>query len=593
MANYRSISAPSFLLSQSNYLREDFFIKTFAEKLNLTYPFFLQARVGTVFSCIKEIKLYLNSFDYSKNSVYIDSGVNELIEIIDNDDVIKEYLKDDWAFYKTTLKLSLKDLSSKNLLTIDNIISIINKFKDSYEKDLIALLRTSIFDDCDSQEKIRSSLSKIEKYTSKYIEFLIDSGFSHLYLFNRLKYFTQKNNYSKRNFQQQFDYILHKLSNERSEFSIYFLISEIKNIDYDSLLQNYKITTLEDLDRDELKEHLDKLPKLSKLDKYLEIQLHASDYMAASFIAKKNIDKALDISLYSTKRHFNVSDICIVRSHKGPKATHSFSLIQINKKVYKEESLYSNRYKLFNFNNLIDNLQSSDKSQILQSLRYIRLTREINSNEQKILNLWISLESLFFWKDESSILAILMQYVPSLYAQVSIAARLNLAVQIAKKCNISIFDRKENSNLNNEDILEIFSKDELSQKVFNNLNDEFMKYRWLNLNELFKSEKNIFKQMENTALDVSRQIRRIYFLRNKISHTGYYSDINPILTLHLMDYVQICYIALNKGISECLKLDNRKYSFEEIFNYLDLKNKGLMYKTEKTSRNTLKKLLFI
>ena len=60
-----------------------------------------------------------------------------------------------------------------------------------------------------------------------------------------------------------------------------------------------------------------------------------------------------------------------------------------------------------------------------------------------------------------------------------------------------------------------------------------------------------------------------------------------------MDYVQICYIALNKGISECLKLDNRKYSFEEIFNYLDLKNKGLMYKTEKTSKNTLKKLLFI
>ncbi|HGH3637060.1 TPA: hypothetical protein ACJK7C_003790 [Acinetobacter baumannii] len=371
------------------------------------------------------------------------------------------------------------------------------------------------------------------------------------------------------------------------------MISEIKNIDYKSLLQNYKITIVEDLDKDELKDHFNKLPKLSKEDKYLEIQIYASDYMAASFIAKKNIDKALDVSLYSTKRHFNVSDFCIVRGHKSPKATHSFSLLQLNKKVYKEESLYSNRYPLFNFNELIDNLQISDKSQILQSLRYIRLTREINSNEQKILNLWISLESLFFWKDEASILAILIQYVPSLYAQASIAARLNLAVKIAKKCNISILEGKENSTLNPKDLLEIFSKDELSQKVFKNLNDEFMKYRWANLNELFKSEKNIFKQMANTELDVSRQIRRIYFLRNKISHTGYYSDINPILTLHLMDYIQICYIALNRGISECLKLDQREYSFEEIFNYLDLKNKGLMCKSEKTSRNTLKKLLFI
>lgn len=594
MASYNSLKVNNSVLTTVNCIREAFFIKTFAEKLNLTHPFFIQARIGTAFTCINEINLYLNSFDYSKNNTYIVAGVEELIEIIDNDDLLNSKIISDWKFYKENLKLCIKFISKKDILTIKNIIDSIYIFKNEYEKQLLIELKRYIFIEDFDKNKPKRVYNNISMYTSKYIAALLDNGFSHLYLFNRIKYLTQKNNYGNRTFEQQFDYIFNKISNERSSFSIYFLISNIKGlINNESKLEKNGINILSNLNEKRLNDSADKIKKKTQNDKYLEVTVEASDYMAASFIAKKTLDKTLDVTFYSTKINFEVSDFCVVKSHKGLKASHSLMMSDMNKNVYKEESLASSRYPLFDFTNLINSLEYSDKSQVLQSLRYVRLAREIHSNEQKILNLWISLESLFFWKDESTILSILNQYVPKIYAQASIISRLDIALKIAKKSIINILDNKENINLNSEDILEIFSNDDLSKKVFENLNDELFKYQWSNLNDIFKSESNIFKQMKNTELDVSRQIRRIYFLRNKISHTGYYTDINPITTLHLMDYVQICYVSINKGLSELLRINNKKYTLEEIFTHLDLKNEKSIYNKQATSRLTLKKMFLV
>ncbi|ENX02517.1 hypothetical protein F899_01044 [Acinetobacter sp. CIP 101934] len=58
------------LLGIKDY-RATFFIKVYAEKLNLKNPFFLQARLGTPFSIAKEVEMYINSFDSHKNIIYI------------------------------------------------------------------------------------------------------------------------------------------------------------------------------------------------------------------------------------------------------------------------------------------------------------------------------------------------------------------------------------------------------------------------------------------------------------------------------------------------------------------------------------------
>ena len=557
--------------------RHSFFIKIYCEKLNLSNPFFIQARLGTIFSCIEEIKLYINSLDYTKNSTYIENGIEELVELINSDSVYLNIIKGDWGFLKNKLNNIKKDIV-KQKVNLTNILNILASYKILYEEKLFEKMSLSIFGECDLGEVDRV-LTEIEVSTSKYISYLLDCGFSHLYLFNRKEYFTRLSNYGTRTFKEQFESVFYKLSKNRQEFKVYFLISDISGFHQvkEYFLDN-NIKILENIETELSKSYYEKLKKIDTQDKYLELSVESSDYMVASSSARKILEKLLDIALYSSKCNFRVSDICITKSMKEPYATHDVSILEMSEKTYRELSLYSHRYQVVQFNQTIQKLEDIDKSQILQSLRYVRLTRDINSNEQKILNLWISFESLFSWKGDSSVLSILLDYVPKIYAQVAFLSRLDLALYILKKCKVKVLDNKANRSLNLRDLFEVLSNEQLAINVFNNIDDELLKYRWLKLFKSYSTGNHIVKEINKTEKDVGRQIRRIYFLRNKISHTGFYADINPILTLHLMDYVQVCYVGLHKGIIDCTKIEDRLFSFEEIFSYLLLKTELLFHK---------------
>lgn len=452
MSSYQTLNNINWDNLPIDDFRKSFFIKIYAEKLNLSNPFFIQARIGTVFSCANEISLYLNSLDYNKNMSYIKNGAEELIEAVETDEVIKAMFQNDWEFYKNSIKKCVqdKDISSYNKIVLNQVISFILSLKGGYEKSLLSGLKDSIFStEFNPQQKDRI-LTKIEIYTSKYITFLLENGFSHLYLYNRLQYFTRVNNYGDKDFESQFDSIFNKISNERSLFLVYFLISDVKNLRLiRGELNNNNINILESVGDKINKNNADKIRKVSEKDKYIEMTIQASDYMAASLIARKNLDKIVDIQFYSKKIGFMISDGCVVKSNKG--VMHYISMMDINKKIYNEDSLYSSRYDFFNFNMLVDSLDSTDRDQVLQSLRYVRLARNINSNEQKILNLWISLESLFLWKGDAAILTILLQHVPKIYAQASITCRLDLALKLIKQCNKQIYSDKRNSDLEHED----------------------------------------------------------------------------------------------------------------------------------------------
>lgn len=574
--------------------RQDFFIKIYAEKLNLSNPFFIQARLGTVFSCANEIKLYINSYQYTKNSTYITNGIDELIEIIDKDEIILELLEDDWEYFKLSFKEIKNNLNNENKFILKNILNSILSFKDSYEKLLLENLKKSIFSNSDLNRKDRV-LKNIENQVSRYISFQLDNGFSNVYLFNRLQHFTRLNNYGDKNFEQKFDSIFDKISNERLNFKIYFLISDLKNFRdiRNEIEQNENVKIYENVNDLITKIYADKILKKNESDKYLEVSVESSDYMAASFTARKILDKLLDIVFYTAKVSFKLSDICIVKTLKDLTPTHEVSILEMSQKTYVETSLYSARYPFFKFNEIIENLDTIDGSQLVQSLRYVRLTRNINSNEQKILNLWIALESLFSWKGDEAILTILLKYVPKIYAEVALISRLDLALYIIRKCNNKIIEDKLNRSLGYKDVLDIFSDQSLAEKVYNSLGDDLLIYRWCSLNDIFKDKKNIKRQVEKTELDVSRQIRRMYFLRNKITHTGFYTDINPILTLHLMDYIQVCYVAINKALKESQEREKRKYSFEELFAVLTIKHNKIFYENNDSTLLNINRLFLL
>lgn len=545
--------------------RSSFFIKVYAEKLDLNNPFFLQSRLGTPFSVAKELDMYINSYDSHHNINYIEKGVEELCQVIKSDPVIKKILGSSWKYIEDVLSKNKNLKDSDSIVRINFVIGEILKKTNEYEVFILKELKRILFEERDLS-KFKTIYSEIDLYTGLYISLLVDKGFSFTYLYNRLNYLVSKRNYKKgTNFEQQFDSVFNKLSFEKSEYEVFFKVYNIDNFEYiEEAFKKENWSLVKEVSDDILK----KFPKNHFTGEYyIRISVLASDYLAATFTAKKIINKKLDLMLYTSKAHLDIYENCVVYyKFKALKHIYEVNVSKELEKLYVEESLYTSRNGIYNFSNVIDKLMHADQKQIQQSFRYMRLTRKTFSNEQKIINLWIALESLFYWKNGSKILTILTNYIPKFYSHLSINSRLDLALKFVHELEEKILE-KDNKELDHKDLLDIFlnKNDDVAKKIYNLIESDIKKYRYSQIRETFIDVQSINKQIKNTEVDVERQLRRIYFLRNKISHTGFYADINPILSIHLMDYIQMCYSIIYKGLNEFNVLDEKKANFFDMF----------------------------
>ncbi len=220
---------------------------------------------------------------------------------------------------------------------------------------------------------------------------------------------------------------------------------------------------------------------------------------------------------------------------------------------------------------------------IKNSLRYFRLARESKSIEQKILNTWISIESLYVKNKNKNIIDNIIKYVPMIYNSFSIIRKIRYAKELLKinkvkipndikealKIKNNIFDK----NTTDEQILEIINDENLFIPLVQSIDGtEHLKYRLTIIKEFINKDEilNSFKESEES---IKNQLYRIYFMRNKISHRGHYKNINPHLLEHLTDYLMISYSALVIGFSyiynsnrENISISDLLYSYTLQFN---------------------------
>ena len=251
-----------------------------------------------------------------------------------------------------------------------------------------------------------------------------------------------------------------------------------------------------------------------------------------------------------------------------------------------------------NINSILDKLDDKNIEIIRNSLRYFRLAKESKSIEQKILNTWISIESLYIRKKNdmnSSTIENIIHYVPMIYNSMSIIRKIRYAKKLLSTNKIHINNEiKEELNIkynsfnnliSNESILMIMRNDKLFKSLVedNSLKDlEHLKYRLTSIYNLLKNGKNendekdekfdnINKIFLNSKLSIENQIYRIYFMRNKISHQGYYKNINSIVFNHLTDYLMISYSAIVVGAKYLPKMkENEKFSILDILDSYEL-----------------------
>lgn len=549
--------------------RPRFFVETYIEKLSVNTPHFSQSRLMDVFSSCGEALGYISEYQSNeKNAGYILSALDEIDSCLSGDPVatdIFRYLDEPRA--NVFKKIRSGDLSSSQLNRLSVICRAIVSKEDLYSESLLAALRTSIVEVADLNQKTRLT-ANIYLLTGLYTTHLLNRGYSPTYLFNRAELFMREANYSGKNFQEQFDFVTERLRSYTTSHDVYFSIRAHKPSCLLSIEDDSVFTFSDVLPEFISGPDRDKLGKEFEFNVIVRSTIEATDYVTASWRVKDRLDKLLDaVTALELNPKIQVSSNCVVVS-KHQNLTHRRSLniglllgfLSSEGGTYFSSSESSIRHALAQLN-------EHGREKLGRSLRYLRLARESVSLEQKLLNLWISLESLFS-DGESSILSNILEYVPQIYAVSALRRRVSYLRELLARNQVDV-TKKARVHLGGE--CDVFNKDVTDAQIFLLLKDEaasielfdslglreHLKFKLLSTFEEMKSNKTIYERVRRSEVDVARQLRRIYFLRNKIAHTGHYANIRPQLVTHLLDYLAVCYTAITVSAAKAAQDQNQ------------------------------------
>lgn len=541
--------------------RGRFFIETFWELLSNETPHFYHSRLMNTISCTEELIESINLYEESEKYIAnLQNSVRELKSALNSDSVTQNFYQIEVALLNRLLDELLHNNISKT--SIDKAYScckvILNK-KSGYFSAIEEELRQALIGEVDL-DKTDRNLKRLHSITSIYVSNMLSRGYSPTYLYNRMDYFTRTNNYGQRNFLEQFNSMISKVNGRKRNYKVYFALHSNKKT---TLLTN------EHLHKVEFAENVpqplaDKAAEVfnERLNLYAVVEVNATDYVSASWLAKDEFDKCLDY-LYTkiNKLNINVSK-------------NSLSIYKSGGNTFKQSTNVDLliRFLSHDQHNKIDSHDIEKKvskvltnkafDQLSRSLRYLRLGKESVSLEQKLLNTWIALESLFADSSGKNIIQKIVDFVPKAYAYESIQQRSNYLLKrlIKNRVNITAifketletesdtFDR----SICHDKFITALKNEPATIELFNSLGKkEQLKYRLKIIHGEIKDIESVKKRLNKTEEDVIRQLRRLYLYRNKIAHLGHISGIRPQLVNHLVEYLIVCFKAIFATIDAC------------------------------------------
>jgi hypothetical protein len=540
-----------------NDFRPRFFVETFIEKLSIKTPHFYQSRLMNVFSSCTEVLVYIDEYQTNdKNGGYIISSLAEISSCLSADPVAKDlYAYMDNPRTQLFKKISGGDFNPSQLNRLSVLCRAILSREDEYSNLLLKALAKSISGQANLEQKERI-LSDIYVLTGLYVTHLLNKGYSPTYLFNRSEFFTRINNYSGRSFQEQFNFVTERLRNYTTTYDVYFSLhvdgfTHLFLINDDPDFEFY-----EDFPGCIKEENLGKLKKEFDPNVIAKATIKATDYVTASWRIKDKFDKLIDaLTALEPKLKIQVSSYCVtIQQNKKNVHTKILNINLLINFLSSEGGTYFSSSST-TIRHTLTSLNEQGKEHMSRSLRYFRLARESVSLEQKLLNLWISLESLFS-DGETSILVNIEDYIPQIYAVSGLLRRVRYLKDLLVKNKIPTTQLirenlmpgidKFDACTTDAHIFLLLRNESAVKELFESLGEkEHLKYKCKTTYDELKDNKAIADRIKRSELDVTRQLRRIYFLRNKITHTGHFANIRPQLVMHLFDYLAVCYAAIS------------------------------------------------
>lgn len=195
-------------------------------------------------------------------------------------------------------------------------------------------------------------------------------------------------------------------------------------------------------------------------------------------------------------------------------------------------------------NNVISVRQDNVSDVLKRSLRYYKLGITSDSSESRFLSMWISLETIVGGKG-STIIGRIISTLPKLYAFDSLLKKLKYTAMLLRQYSIEIpeeISSKVDGDMREFDgakiLYQILQDERLTTILFNIIGDhELLKYRLRKVYLEFNTRKAISDRLRITESDVTHQLKRIYYYRNKVVHEGYHGDLSPRIYSHLCEYI--------------------------------------------------------
>lgn len=536
--------------------RARFFVECFVEKLRMHTPHFYQARLMNVISASQELRGYVEDCRANeKNIAYLQSAMEELSDCWDADPVAQELLGDLVVLRAPLVKLVLSgDVSENVLLRVSQLARSILCREDSYSSALVASIEREVVGSVDLTQKERIT-SQIDRVTGVLITYLLNKGYSPTYLFNRSELFTRENKYRGRTFAEQLTLVLDRLRHQQTQFDAYFGIHTTKPSLLLGITDEPGLKFLPDIpgsiqgaDREKFKKNID-------ISVVAHATLSATDYVSAALKTKERLDRFLDAATaLEIGSEFQVSAHCATMDAGPPPYLRTINVDVLLAFMVKEAGT-SFAAPGQSLRQVFRNLDDLAKDQLGRSLRYLRLARNAASLEQKLLDLWIALESLFVTRD-TSILQGILDFVPQLYASAGLHRRVTYLrdllvandVTTTPLCRTAIRSDAATFDNNTADhhVFAILRDESAAIELFNSMGDrEHLKFKFMQIFRDLKDNKALAVRLTKSETDVRRQLRRIYYLRNKIAHTGHFQGVRPQLVTHLLDYLAICYRSIS------------------------------------------------
>lgn len=557
--------------------RNRFFIEIWKEILYVDTPSFCQVKtINTISGAAEVIDCVDDYIENAKNSKHLVSMIEDFYNVFKNDNVAKNVYNNLYEQISNLLKTNDKNISRERALEIKTFSLLILAKEKDYFDTLKKHLKQSVLGSTELSHRDRIT-KEIQYLTKSFIGYLLWKGYSPTYLYNRMEMLTRRKNYGKRNFDAQLNSVLDKLTARVHQYDVYFSVGTLQKYlkDIGSLLD----VSFVSYDNQISEEHFNKISQGLKTTTLAKISISSTDYVSAAWEANEILDKAIDfLSLEKPMHSVTYSPLCSIK-------------VKIGSIVHKH-TLNIGRLKQFitsKKTNILDNISIDKKEKfrssikleryevLTRSLRYLRIAKESTSLEQKLINLWISIECLFE-RTEGNIISGISKYAPRFYAvngvvsriiysQYLLSKRLNdIPSKILTKLHLS---KTKFSELDLEEYFDIIKIEKNRCEIYGNLNnadEQFIIFRLIDIYDNISNSKKIADRLINTEKDVERQLYRIYRLRNKLAHRAFHGNVRPQFVDNLTTYILSSYSIF---VIFSRYDDIEGFNLQDIFNLFD------------------------